>query len=318
MEAPLPTQQFFLNRMIWLLLFALAIITGVWMHKEGMTVDITNIAPFFYIYVLFLGISVIYRTIRKNQTIFLFGQLAAQWLTAVAILGALSYVSARLNYPLSDEWLISIDHAMGFDWKAYIHWVDQSATLAFLSTTAYISSGPQMLVIITILFLYKNIAHNQRFLLAFIATGAITVILSALYPAVAGYVHYNIDPSQFKNLHPIAARVHEAPYMAMRNHTTNVLSFPMQGLVTFPSFHAALAIVLIYAAWPVRWLRIIAIPLNILVLFATPVDGGHWLIDVVGGVAIALVVVRLVHKHVKPRRLSPRWGKKQRSLLHLL
>ncbi len=312
MEAPLPTQQFFLNRMIWLLLFALAIITGMWMYIERMTLDITNVTPFFYIYALFLLISLIYRTIRKNDTIFLFGQLATQWLTAAAILGALSYVSARLNYPLNDDWLISIDQALGFDWKAYIAWVDQSAMLAFISSTAYISSGPQMLAFVALLFLYKNILHIQRFLLAFIFTGAITVILSALFPAVAGYVHYNIDASQFQNLHPIAARIHEAPLMAMRNHTTNVLGFPMQGLVTFPSFHAALAIVLIYAAWPIRWLKAIAIPLNILVLFATPVDGGHWLIDVIGGVVIALIVIAVIDRKIRPRSNGPSWGKKQR------
>jgi membrane-associated phospholipid phosphatase len=315
MERPLPAQQFVLNRAIWWLLFALALLTGVWMHKENMTLNLSNVHAFLYIYALFLGVSLFYRTVRPNETIFLFGQLATQWLTAAAVLGVLSYVSARLNYPLNDDWLIDTDRALGFNWQNYIHWVDRSATLAFISSTAYISSGPQMLALVTLLFLYKNIVHIQRFLLAFIFTGVITVILSALFPAVAGYVYYDLDVSQFKYLHPIAARIHEAPLMAMRHHTTNVLSFPMQGLVTFPSFHAALAIVLIYAAWPIRWLRLIAVALNILVLFSTPVDGGHWLTDVLGGVVIALIVIAVIRNKVRPRRLSPRWGKRQRLFL---
>jgi membrane-associated phospholipid phosphatase len=307
-----PPQQFAINRRIWALLLALSVLTGAWMHIEHVSLDVTNVWPFFYIYALFLAVCFFYRTIRPNDTIFLFGQLATQWLTAAAILGVLSYVSARLNLPLNDDWLIATDKALGFDWQAYIHWFDQSSVLAFISSTAYISSGPQMLALIALLFLYKNIAHIQRFLLAFIFTGALTVILSALFPAVAGYVHYNIDVTQLHNLHPIAARIHEAPLMAMRNHTTDVIGFPMQGLVTFPSFHSALAIVLIYAAWPIRWLRLPIIILNILVLLSTPVDGGHWLTDVIGGVAVALLVIKVIHQKVRPRRRSPRWGKKRR------
>jgi len=296
---------FVLNRTIWLILAVLAVICGIWLAAEHMSLDVSGIRVFFYIYGFFLALSLFYRFVRRDDTIYLFGQIATQWLTAAALLGVLSYVSARLNLPLTDKTWIAVDHALGFDWRAYIAWIDHYPFLTFLSSAAYISSGPQMMAIVVVLFLYKKIAHMQRFLLAFLFTGVVTIFFAALFPAVAGYVHYNIDLSQYHNLHPIAARIHEAPYLAMRNHTTDVLTFPMQGIITFPSFHSALAIVLIYASLPVRWLHAIAIPLNILVLFATPVDGGHWLIDVLGGVAIAFAVIYFIDKRFRQRAGEP-------------
>ena len=63
--------------------------------------------------------------------------------------------------------------------------------------------------------------------------------------------------------------------------------FHINGVLTFPSFHAASAALYIWGLWPMRWLR----PLNLLVngamIAATPIGGGHFLVDVLGGVAVA-------------------------------
>ncbi len=293
---------FFTNRLIWAALFGLAACTALWVAAEGLGVDATRAMRFFYIYAMFAAISLIYRFLRRDDNLYLLGHLANQWLTTAAILGVLSYVSSRLNFPLTDAALINLDLALGFDWKSYVAWVDKTPWLADLFTYAYFSSGPQIMVLVALLFLCKHTAHNQRFLIAFILTALVTVVLAALFPAVGGYVYYDIDVhTHYQNIHPAAARIHEADLMAMRNHTMSVLAFPLQGLVTFPSFHSALSIVLIYAAWPVWWLRIIALPLNIVILFSTPVDGGHYLTDILGGVVIALMVIALVERVFNPK-----------------
>ena len=108
---------------------------------------------------------------------------------------------------------------------------------------------------------------------------------------MGAYIYYNIDMTQFGNLHPAAARIHEQSLVGMRDHSIVILPFTFQGLVTFPSFHSALALLFIYASMPIRWLVIIAIPLNMLMVLATPVDGGHYLMDVLAGIMIALVAV---------------------------
>src|SRR5206468_3242517 len=146
------------------------------------------------------------------------------------------------------------------DWQSYVHWVDAHPWLTLLSHIAYMSSGGQIIGFMFLLFLYHQTLHAQRFILAFFLSALMVIALSSLFPAVAGYVHYDIDLTQFVNLHPAAARIHEQPYMEMRNHSVNVLAFPLRGIVTFPSFHSTLAVLMVYASMPIRWLRIIAVP----------------------------------------------------------
>ena len=59
------------------------------------------------------------------------------------------------------------------------------------------------------------------------------------------------------------------------------------GIVTFPSFHAATAVLYLWALWDVRWIRPIAVLANVAMLLATPLVGGHYFVDVFAGIAVA-------------------------------
>jgi membrane-associated phospholipid phosphatase len=60
-----------------------------------------------------------------------------------------------------------------------------------------------------------------------------------------------------------------------------------EGIVTFPSLHAALGILFAAALWRVRGIKWAALVLNALMLVATPAYGSHYFIDVIAGVALA-------------------------------
>ena len=56
-----------------------------------------------------------------------------------------------------------------------------------------------------------------------------------------------------------------------------------------------------YASMPVRWLKIIAVPLNLLMILSTPVDGGHYLMDVLAGIVIAFIAIyaaKRLYRHI--------------------
>src|SRR5439155_17310083 len=65
----------------------------------------------------------------------------------------------------------------------------------------------------------------------------------------------------------------------------------LAGIVTFPSFHAASAVLYAWAFWPVVWARPIAILANGMMMAATPIDGGHYFIDLIAGIAIAVPAI---------------------------
>ncbi|MGY3080923.1 membrane-associated phospholipid phosphatase [Bradyrhizobium sp. LM6.10] len=62
-----------------------------------------------------------------------------------------------------------------------------------------------------------------------------------------------------------------------------------EGIISFPSLHAALGLLFPLALWPVRYFGWIAALLNVAMIAATPVDGSHYFCDVAAGLAVALL-----------------------------
>ena len=65
----------------------------------------------------------------------------------------------------------------------------------------------------------------------------------------------------------------------------------LEGLITFPSFHTAGALMFIWALRTVPYVRWPSITLNVALIVATPVDGAHYFIDLVGGAAVAFAAI---------------------------
>lgn len=68
----------------------------------------------------------------------------------------------------------------------------------------------------------------------------------------------------------------------------------LYGIVTFPSFHAASALLFAWGAWASSILRYPFLAINLGMLFVTPIEGSHYLIDLAGGLAVAALAIWIV------------------------
>jgi membrane-associated phospholipid phosphatase len=66
----------------------------------------------------------------------------------------------------------------------------------------------------------------------------------------------------------------------------------VQGLVSMPSFHTALAVLFTYWLRKLRPLFYIAIPLNVIMILSTPTEGGHYLADVIAGLFLSVLTIK--------------------------
>jgi len=83
----------------------------------------------------------------------------------------------------------------------------------------------------------------------------------------------------------------------LRSGATRVVQLgDLEGLITFPSFHAASALLFTWAAWPFRRLRWWIVGLNVLLVASTPIDGAHYAIDLVAGIAVAGLSIAATQK----------------------
>jgi membrane-associated phospholipid phosphatase len=197
--------------------------------------------------------------------------------------------------PLWDDTLNGWDRALGLDWRAYLDLINERPVLGLCLTLAYQSILPQSIVACVALGLGGRSIECRAFVAAFMISAVVSILISGFTPATAMFVHLGLQPQDYPNLHPAAAFVHVSDLNALRDGSLRVISLSTaEGIITFPSFHAALAVVFAFSFWSVRRLRWPAVILNLLMLAATPIDGGHYFVDVIAGTVIAIASIASV------------------------
>ena len=207
----------------------------------------------------------------------------SQWVTFAAVGLVLTYVAASANLPLMDHIFAHLDATMGFRWDEVNAWIQQHAVLRTALWMAYVGGGLQL----PGLFL----AHCMRepgdgsgqlmwnFMVSLLIVTAVSVFLpAAAMPGMMGQHHIDV-------------------FLAVRKGNITVLDTSMiAGLITFPSWHAAMGVIFMYSARTMKWLLAVLVPLNVLLILATVPSGGHYLVDTIAGLAVAVISILVVRK----------------------
>jgi hypothetical protein len=229
----------------------------------------------------------------RLRTTFVIGAQAQVLLTTV-ILAPATYVAASLGGPLQDETLVAIDRALGLEWRAYLDFVNTRPWLGDLFGYGYRMIHWPIFAIPLILGMCGHVLRLNQYVLAFALALAVTAVVSAFVPAVAGFAHFGLTRADYPNLRPLADSNHLPDLRSLRAGVLSVLDIrEVMGIVTFPSFHAASSLLYAWAFWPIWWMRPVALLANGLMLAATPIDGGHYFIDVFAGLAVAAAAIWL-------------------------
>jgi hypothetical protein len=148
---------------------------------------------------------------------------------------------------------------------------------------------PQLGLVLVALATVRAYRTLDAFLLAFGIAASVSVVVSGFLPALSPLVHYGIGPSDHPNITLAVPLEFEQHVQALRAGSMRMIDLSgAQGLVTFPSFHTATSVLLILAFWQVPYVRWPALALNGLLLLSVPIEGSHYLVDLIAGVFVAL------------------------------
>jgi membrane-associated phospholipid phosphatase len=146
-----------------------------------------------------------------------------------------------------------------------------------------------------VLGLTKNYVRLQQFTMACTLTVCVTTVISSLVPAIGTYHQYGL-PTDFSGFNAIGYLVQIDRLPLTRDGTLRVLDIShLGGIITFPSFHAAAAILALWGFWGVWWMRPVSIIANVGMLMATPLLGGHYFVDVLAGVGLAALAIAVAN-----------------------
>jgi membrane-associated phospholipid phosphatase len=213
----------------------------------------------------------------------------AQIVAFAAVGGPLSYLAASFDWPLQDPLFDLMDRLLGFNWRSLLSWMNAHWLLHPLFWTAYASFTVQASTTVVALAFSGRHLELRTFTLAFMLAAIMTIVISAFLPAEGIWGYYALTPADHPAIRPATRELHLAIFHGLRDGSfRQLMGMGSEGIVTFPSLHTALAVIFIMALWPVPVLRWIGATVNVLMIIATPVDGGHYFIDGIAGIVLAV------------------------------
>lgn len=209
------------------------------------------------------------------------------------VMGALgavaSYETAADTSGFADAALARSDGLLHFDWVALYRLVLRHPLLQHLGAAAYASIYLTPWVLLGWLAWHRQSARAHRFLLTFWLASVLTLCLFPLFPARGALAFLWHGPIAYM---PTSGLYQSAIIPALRAHALGAIDLgDVRGIVCAPSFHTACAVIYMATAWPVRALRVVIVPVNLAMLLATPVEGTHYLTDMLLGAGVAVLAI---------------------------
>jgi len=148
-------------------------------------------------------------------------------------------------------------------------------------------------------FIVRGERDEMWRLAALLMLGAlITLVIFCFMPAVASYTYYGPDPrsvSEFVRQWPLSGTSFLSGLLRIHGGHLDTLDVAtINGIVTFPSYHGIMGLILIYQARGIAVLFWPYLAINLVMLVSTVPVGGHYMIDCVGSVAVFAVSVAIL------------------------
>jgi hypothetical protein len=272
----------FRMRKAWVAVGIVYLLDAMWSAATGLTLSGCGLLSI--VMLVLLGGAAIARWERPESRAARAAEVVALWLAFATACNILSYLMATLALPLQDEPLASIDNTLGFPWLTIFQWVSRYPLLHHLLSTCYQSLTPETIVLGIWLAWERQDQRVHDFFWAAYLAGLMTSVLSALVPAAGAFVQYG-EPDRAVWLDDLTTlRTGLNLHFALAD---------MTGIVTFPSYHTVLAMLVIYIARGSGVVGRLLVVWNVIMLFSIPSIGGHYFVDMIGGGIVLAISIGL-------------------------
>ncbi|MGO8759814.1 MAG: phosphatase PAP2 family protein [Terracidiphilus sp.] len=204
------------------------------------------------------------------------------------LLSVLIQVAGRSPQPLIDRDLMGLDARVHFETVSLVLLAARTAALRIPLAISYALTGPLVIVALLLPPLRGFVNASRRYVLGIVLAAILTAAAFAVWPAAGPWTTEGYAPT--KEQAAVTAYIGR-----LKSPGPATLDMDDSGIVAFPSFHALLAILTAVALGSIRWLRIPAWALTVLVCISTLTTGWHYLVDVAGGIVLAIVTLCAVN-----------------------
>lgn len=274
---------------------SLVVLIGM-MAWEHLRIDPLAVAPMVFagIAALLVIIAYVYRRPASRVQ-----RIARDISEYFGLFTLIALIGATATYPLSagshgfvDPALQQIDALLRFNWIAWYDVVAAHRSLQLLGTAAYQSIFVSPAILLGYFAWTGHRASARGFIAAFWLAAVLSLSLFPFLPAEGPLAFLWRGPIPYM---PESALYQMSLIPELRRHDISHVDLgALRGLVSAPSFHTASAILYVATAWPFRRLRWPLLVINVAMLLSIPVEGTHYLTDMIAGALVAVAALGVV------------------------
>jgi hypothetical protein len=258
----------------WLALVAIALVDTIWAQATGFRLHASWVDARVpgAVLIAMLGLRLF---AHKRGS--LMAEFLALTLCMAMVFTVFAYLCMAASGPLVDRQLLAVDRALGFDWLAGWRLVNAHPSLLAAMQWLYDSLTYQALYLCLLLGLMLRVtAMREVFWIIFLSALA-TDLLAIALPAYG--------PFEIFGLSSHGGFLPDMKHLKSGGTMEFTLS-KLTGVICFPSFHTVMALGYAYGLRGTGIIGRVVAGANIVMLLGVPFIGGHYVIDMIAGVAV--------------------------------
>jgi membrane-associated phospholipid phosphatase len=214
----------------------------------------------------------------------------------MASLAVLNHILMSFPFPYTDTLLTNWDRALGFDWLAAGRAIAYFPVVNIAMDQIYQFMLPALIMVGLHAIIVGRSDIAKEFLSLVMITAVVCVTLATFFPCLGAMAHL-ADESYKAMFSKNTGDSFVPQLMEIRGSGPIALdALQLAGLAAFPSFHCVCGVLMIYGSRSTKISHFIAATFGVLLIAATPTFGGHYLVDVLAGAAIAITAIIVSQK----------------------
>lgn len=193
-------------------------------------------------------------------------------------------------FPTHDAQIVSLDRLVGFHELIMLQWMQHLPGFSHFIWFFYFLLFALMHAAPIALAINNEMRSVYHYYFSFLISLIIGYAIFYFYPTMTSpafsYPHHFFTAFQLNTLHQFELeRAHDSIHFSL-----------VGGVISFPSFHAIWAVLVMYALWSNPLLRYPIFIVGLIILASTILTGWHYFMDVYAGIAVAILSIWLAEK----------------------
>jgi hypothetical protein len=261
-------------------------------------VDLIALLKILVVAMIPLSAGLYYVFVRSDERVsaMLFG--LAFLLVFAPLCTILNYFAVSIAGHRIDDFLAHVDQSIGIDWPSLMIFALIHPVIVKMLGMAYTISAFQLAIPLIVLGLDGDPKDISRLCIAATLCALATIAFWTVLPSFGAYTVYDLALIGHKAHSAIDTTYPQYLSRILVHGTGHVIPTNAGGLVGFPSFHTE---EMVLAIWYIRKQRVFFWPVlifSVIALASVPVQGGHHVVDVFGGVVFAGVGIMVARRLV--------------------